>query len=166
MLSSMTAVLLALGIACCPRAALAQSQDEQLKAAYIVNIALFTTWPLPAAPAGALAVCASPAHGLWDSLRQLDGRNVNGRRWATVDARGAKACDIAVMAGAHAPRNPPADPGPTLFVVDGAVPGSYAGAVALVEESQHVRFDVDTREAARAGIRFSSRLLRLARNVR
>ncbi|MFK3740851.1 YfiR family protein [Massilia sp. TN1-12] len=166
MIVSATAALLALGMACATPAALAQSQDEQLKAAYIANIALFTIWPLPAAPSGALAVCASPAHGLWDSLRQLDGRSVNGRRWATVDAKGAKACDIAVMSGAQAPRNPPADPGATLFVVDGAVPGGYAGAVALVEESQHVRFDVDTHEAARAGIRFSSRLLRLARNVR
>jgi YfiR/HmsC-like len=38
--------------------------------------------------------------------------------------------------------------------------------VALVEEDQHLRFDIDTKEGARAGLRFSSRLLRLARNVR
>lgn len=50
-------------------------------------------------------------------------------------------------------------------VVDGTPSATYAGAVALVEESQHIRFDVDTREAARVGIKFSSRLLRLARNV-
>ena len=150
---------------------LAQRQDDQLKAAYILNIAMFTTWPAPAAPARALTVCASPQHSLWDSLRQLDGRNVNGRTWATVDAgagasAGAgKSCDIVVVTAARAPRSAPKEAGNALYVVDGTPSATYAGAVALVEESQHIRFDVDTREAARVGIKFSSRLLRLARNV-
>lgn len=144
---------------------LAQRQDDQLKAAYILNIAMFTTWSAPAAPARALTVCASPQHSLWDSLRQLDGRNVNGRTWATVDAGGAKTCDIVVVTAARAPRSAPKEAGNALYVVDGTPSATYAGAVALVEESQHIRFDVDTREAARVGIKFSSRLLRLARNV-
>ena len=156
---------------------LAQRQDDQLKAAYILNIAMFTTWPAPPAPARALTVCASPQHSLWDSLRQLDGRDVNGRTWATVDAgagagasasasaSAGKSCDIVVVTAARAPRSAPKEAGNALYVVDGTPSAPYAGAVALVEESQHIRFDVDTREAARVGIKFSSRLLRLARNV-
>jgi len=161
----MSAALLALGITCTPASALAQGQDEQLKAAYILNIALFTTWPPVASAPRSMTVCASPRHALWDSLRQIDGRDVNGRAWTTVDAALGKACDIVVLAAAATPRNAPKTPGTALYVVDGLVQGAYAGAVVLVEESQHIRFDIDTREAARAGITFSSRLLRLARNV-
>lgn len=159
------AALLALHLLLAAPYSQAQAQDDQLKAAYILNIAMFTTWPAPAAPARALMVCASPQHSLWDSLRQLDGRNVNGRTWATLDLASGKGCDIVVVAAASAPRSAPKEPGSALYVVDGAAAGAYAGAIVLVEESQHIRFDVDTREAARAGIKFSSRLLRLARNV-
>jgi hypothetical protein len=49
-----------------------------------------------------------------------------------------------------------------LVVRDGA--GSKA-AITLVEDDEHIRFDIDTQEAARNGLRFSSHLLRLARNV-
>lgn len=163
----LSAALLALHVLLAAPCCLAQGQDDQLKAAYILNIALFTTWPPPAGPARTLTVCASPQHSLWDSLRQLDGRKVNGRAWATVDAgAGAgKSCDIVVVTTARAPRSTPKEPGNALYVIDGTPSGTYAGAVALIEESQHIRFDVDTREAARVGIKFSSRLLRLARNV-
>lgn len=161
------AALLALHLLLAAPYSQAQAQDDQLKAAYILNIAMFTTWPAPAAPVRALMVCASPQHSLWDSLRQLDGRNVNGRTWATVDAAAASAkpCDIVVVTAARAPRSAPKEAGNALYVVDGNPSATYAGAIALVEESQHIRFDVDTREAARVGIKFSSRLLRLARNV-
>lgn len=161
----LSAALLALPLLAAAPSCLAQGQDDQLKAAYILNIALFTTWPPAAVPGRALTVCASPQHSLWDSLRQLDGRDVNGRSWATVDGAAGKACDIVVVAAARAPRSAPKESGNALYVVDGTPSGTYAGAVNLVEESQHIRFDVDTREATRAGIKFSSRLLRLARNV-
>lgn len=160
----LSAALLALHVLFSAPYCLAQGQDDQLKAAYILNIALFTTWPPLAAPARALTVCASPQHSLWDSLRQLDGRNVDGRAWTTVDAGAGKTCDIVVVTAARAPRTVPKE-GNALYVIDGTPSGTYAGAIALVEESQHIRFDVDTREAARVGIKFSSRLLRLARNV-
>jgi hypothetical protein len=159
------AALLGLAVACNAPYCQGQSQDSQLKAAYVLNIALFTTWSPSPGPARTLTVCARPQHSLWDSLRQLDGRDVNGRTWVTVDASTAKVCDIAVMTAASAPHSPPEVPGSTLYVVDGSAHGKYAGAIVLIEENQHIRFDVDTREAARAGIKFSSRLLRLARNV-
>jgi len=145
-------------------------QNSALKAAYIYNIAMFTNWP--AAPAGAaadrpFAVCARPSLPFWDSLRQLEGKLVNGRNWTMYDAGAGAAprsCDITIFA-AELGQPRPADGSGTLFVADGVSAGKYAGAVALVDEDRHVRFDVDTREAARLGLKFSSRLLRLARNV-
>jgi hypothetical protein len=50
-----------------------------------------------------------------------------------------------------------------LVVRDGL--GRGGAAITLVEGDEQVRFDVDTTEAARNGLRFSSKLLRLARNV-
>ena len=130
----------------------------------------FTSWPAPpagAAPDRPFAVCARPSLPFWDSLRQLEGRQVNGRSWTMYDAGAAgapRSCDITVFAAELGQPRPPEGSG-TLSVADGASAGKYAGAVALVDEDRHVRFDVDTREAARLGLKFSSRLLRLARNV-
>lgn len=144
----------------------AQNDDSRLKAAFIFNIAQFTTWP--PASAGAvrpLAICASPAHSLWTGLRELDGKALAGRPLAVVDSTAGRPCDIVVYSAAAAPAVAPAAIAGTLTIVDGARSGHYQGAVTLVEEDPHLRFDIDTREAARAGLKFSSRLLQLARNV-
>ena len=143
------------------QASRAQTDDTALKAAYVYNFAQFTTWPGPAV-SRPLNVCLSSAHPLWDSLRRLQDKLVGERRVAVVEPAAGIACDVAVLRTGAAR---PANAGATLTLVD--EPGNgYAGAIALIEEDQHLRFDVDTVEAARAGLRFSSRLLRLARNVR
>jgi hypothetical protein len=145
---------------------LAQVRDVELKAAYIYNFAMFTTWPeanaAGAAARGALLVCASADSVLWSSLQSLNGRPVNGRPWTVIDLALVKGqhCDIAVLPRS-VDRLPPAMSG-VLVVRDG--PG-HGAAITLVDDDEHVRFDVDTQEAARSGLRFSSRLLRLARNV-
>jgi hypothetical protein len=166
--SVLLCALLALAPQC--RADVQEVQNSALKAAYIYNIAMFTSWP-PAPPGAAadrpFAVCARPSLPLWDSLRQLEGKLVNGRNWTMYDAGAGtlpRSCDITVFT-AELGQARPADGSGTLFVADGLSPGKYAGAVALVDEDRHVRFDVDTREAARLGLKFSSRLLRMARNV-
>jgi|GEM_PF-6149687 len=142
------------------RSACAQSDDAALKAAYVYNIAQFTVWPAASRP---LNVCVSSSHALGQSLRKLHGKPVGERRLAVLEAAPGAQCDVTVLRGGG-PR--PAELGSnTLAIVDEPKSG-YAGAVALVEEDQHLRFDIDTAEAARAGLHFSSRLLRLARNVR
>jgi hypothetical protein len=101
-----------------------------------------------------------------DHVTQLPNRHATyGRLEAALDEAAAAGmpCDLQVLrAGAARPATAASG---TLAIVDEPVSG-YAGAVALVEEDQHLRFDIDTKEAARAGLRFSARLLRLARNVR
>jgi hypothetical protein len=151
--------LLALALA---RDSSAQSDDVALKAAYIYNIAQFTNWP-GAAGARPLNLCLSNTHALWDSLRKLQGKPVGERRLVVLEPGAGIQCDVLVLR-TGAPRPAEAVNG-TLTIVDGPKTG-YAGAVALIEEDQHLRFDIDTVEAARAGLHFSSRLLRLARNVR
>ena len=142
----------------------AQVPEADLKAAYIYNFAVFTTWP----PEGALqkgpfVVCAGLEGSLWAGLQSLNGKPVNGRPWATSDLQHPKGgrCDIVVLsAGMERPASLPAG---TLVVRNGA--GHGPAAITLVDDEEHIRFDIDTQEAARHGLRFSSRLLRLARNV-
>jgi hypothetical protein len=149
----------------------AQVDGVDLKAAYIFNFAMFTTWPDGGAR-GPLVVCAQPDGPLWPSLLALNGRPVNGRPWSVTDLSHPKAahCDIVVLART-APQ--PALPAAGMLVVrdgvvrdrDMRVRDMHGAAITLVEDDEHIRFDIDTHEAARCGLRFSSRLLRLARNV-
>ena len=139
----------------------AQVDGVDMKAAYIFNFAMFTTWPDGGAR-GPLVVCAHPDGPLWPSLQALNGRPVNGRPWSVTDLSHPKAahCDIVVLARTAQQPVPPA--AGVLVVRDGVGRGA---AITLVEDDEHIRFDIDTQEAARCGLRFSSRLLRLARNV-
>ena len=154
----------------------AQVDGVDMKAAYIFNFAMFTTWPDGGAR-GPLAVCAQPDGTLWRSLQALNGKPVNGRPWSVTDLSHPKAahCDIVVLARTAQQSAPPA--AGVLVVRDGVVRerdmrvrdrrdrDGRGAAITLVEDDEHIRFDIDTQEAARCGLRFSSRLLRLARNV-
>jgi hypothetical protein len=142
-----------------------QVNDVALKAAYIYNIAQFTTWPAAHAVTDTLNVCASGE--LAQNLKKLNGKPIDGRAWALVEYVAVTAlthCDIAVLSGEDAPRHGIARPG-TLLIAHGKSAGSHHAAITLVDDDNHVRFDIDTQEAARQGLKFSSRLLRLARNV-
>ena len=151
----------------------AQVHDAALKAAYIYNFAIFSTWS-DAVPKTPLYVCANPGGSLWTSLQDINGKSVNGRNWTTASLADQKTtrCDVIVLAPSD--ERPAAPKGgkaavSVLVVRDGAGrngAGRNTAAVTLVDDDEHIRFDVDTGEAAGDGIHFSSRLLRLARNVK
>ena len=181
---TLLALLSGLGLA--GSACRAQVDGMDMKAAYIFNFAMFTTWPDGGAR-GPLVVCAQPDGPLWPSLQALNGRPVNGRPWSVTDLSHPKAahCDIVVLARTA---QQPALPATGVLVVrdgvvrdrdmrvgdmrvsdmrvgDMRVGDGHGAAITLIEDDEHIRFDIDTQEAARCGLRFSSRLLRLARNV-
>jgi hypothetical protein len=142
----------------------AQVPEADLKAAYIYNFAVFTTWPADAALQKApFVVCAGTDGALWAGLQTLNGKPVNGRSWLASDLLRPKGgrCDIVILSGGM--ERPAALPAGTLVVRNGA--GHGPAAITLVDDEDHIRFDIDTQEAAHNGLRFSSRLLRLARNV-
>lgn len=143
--------------------AAAQVRDVELKAAYIYNFVQFTVWPDAVRAKEPFVVCASPDSALWSSLHAFNGKLVNNRAWSAVDAAARLkqgACDVLVLPRAA---EPPA-PNPGMLVVrDGS--GRGAAAITLLDGGEQIRFDVDTEEAQRNGLRFSSKLLRLARNV-
>jgi hypothetical protein len=140
----------------------AQMRDADMKAAYVVNFAQFTSWP-EAGRDSALTVCVDRASALGAALQAYHGRRPGGRAWQVLDSAGRPGpggCDLLVLAraAAHAGADAPG----VLVVRDGA--GAPA-AITLIDADEHLQFDVDTREVARAGLRLSSKLLRLARNL-
>src|SRR5438067_5051227 len=80
--------------------AAAQVQESALKAAFIYNFAIFTSWPDHAA-AGPFIVCVDAGTPLAESLRQLEGKRVDDRRWKVKetadDPRKTGPCSIAVI---------------------------------------------------------------------
>ncbi len=139
-------------------------QEAELKAAFIYNIALFTTWPADTLAAdGRFYFCVAPASPLRTALSRLNNQPLHERRITLLDAVPGSAdwprCQLAVVDGAAAPQ---AVRG-LLTVSDGAEGGA---AISLLLQDQHLRFDIDNSAAQRAQLELSSKLLRLARNVR
>lgn len=141
--------------------ALAQVEESSLKAAFVYNIVAFSSWDGGRA-ADALVICSGANPPLNAAIADLTGRTVGQRRIAVRPASPDARCDVLVHAGdTVAPGGAPA----VLVICDGCSLPNGVTAVALVREGSRVRFDVDPAPAAKAGIGFSSQLLRLARRV-
>jgi YfiR/HmsC-like len=144
-----------------------QVQDVALKAAFIYNFALFTNWPQSSSGSTSFNVCVVRGSPMWDNLQKLSGKLIGGRPWTVhaVPSGGRKTdCDLAVLSDASEPFTP-ASPSATLVVRDGGIAGKDGAAITLIIEDNRIHFDIDTVEAQRNGLRFSSKLLSLARNV-
>lgn len=145
-------------------AARAQVPEAELKAAFIYNFVLFTDWPPSALTAdGVLTICAGGSAGSqYDALRQLHGREAAGYRLVVSDGHDGP-CQVAVFrAGAGEPLVQPG----TLTVCDGPAAACGGAMITLLRERDRVRFDVDAGRIRNGGLVLSSKLLRLARQVR
>ena len=139
--------------------------EYRVKAAFLYNFARYVEWPATAA-AGPLILCIAEHNPFGDALDDtLSGERIDGREVvARVITRPTGACHLLfvpqdVSAAAYV-RDRLA---PTLTVgeSDGFIAGG--GMVNFVREGTNVRFEIDATAAERAGLRISSRLLRLAR---
>jgi hypothetical protein len=148
-------------------AAYAQVDADTLKAAFIYNFAVYTTWPIPLRDATTLTACVDRTSTLVPALRALAGKKVQARSFAVRETgtdASPDACDILIVA----PRVPVAAPTVRglLTVCDCNDERDASGAtISLVREGDRLRFDVDRDEAAAAGLSLSSKLLRLARTA-
>ena len=171
------ASLIALAIlgACVVRSAADASLEYRVKAAFLYNFAKFVTWPdqvFPAADTPVVFCLAGedPFQELLDTTtkeRKVEGRQIEIRR-LTVDAP---------LAGCHLVFSSETDGTRVAHVLQratgaGALTVGEAeeflprgGMIRLLVEEGKVRFDISTRSAERAGLKVSSQLLKLARNV-
>lgn len=140
-----------------------------LKAAFLYNFALYTSWPPP--PPNALTLCTIGRDELgaaFDALanKQVDGKPVQVRRIdSAAEARG---CHVLYVPESGAGNLPALSRGlasqPVLVVSDA---GNLDASMILIEaEGNRLVFSVNLARVRNAGLDVSSKLLRLARVVK
>jgi len=152
----------------CAGLAHAQVQEDTLKAAFIYNFALYTTWPAPLRDATALTICLQRTSRLAPALHGLEGKPVQQRALVVkeIDPQGSHVgCDVQIAESSgtgqiwH-------EPG-VLTICDCGEEDNVSGAIVLlVREGTRLRFDIDLAAATASGLSLSSKLLHLARTTR
>jgi len=150
------------------RAALV-SDAATLKAAFLYNFALFTSWPAPSPTAITLCVMGRDELGsAFDALanKQIDGKPVQVRRIESV--ADAKVCQVLFVpessGGALASIARGLQTQPVLVVTE--MPAPDASMIVLETEGSRLAFSVNLLRVKAAGLELSSKLLRLARSVK
>jgi hypothetical protein len=165
------AIVIALLLACgavSPRTGHAQEVplEYRVKAAYLANFVRFVEWP-PAAAPGPITICVAGDNPFGTVLLEtVAGERVNGREiGARVIEDPEPGCHVLFVPRtvAAAPFLRAAQAVPTLTVGETNDFLESGGLVTFVREGSNVRFVIAADAAARAGVRISSRLLRLAR---
>ena len=148
--------------------------DSAIEAAFLYKFGSFVEWPAGAfpSPATPVNVCIVGHDPFGETLdRMVQGQSIGGRpvlltRLSTVSP--AAGCHIAFLGGS------PAQPAvmaaqvlaaaPVLTVADDAAPDARV-AIRFATVANRVRFRIDQRLAAQAGLTISSKLLNLAVEV-
>ena len=163
---------------------LAQRDEAQVKAAYVLNFLRFTEWPANAAPPGnddafVLALVgtrefADTLRGIAREAEKLGQRPVRVRRLDLDDAPDALA---AALARSHAVfvQGESADDArtvlqlshglPVLTIGDGAGFARDGGMLGLVPQGQRIVFDANPRAIHDGGLQVSAKVLKLANIV-
>ena len=150
----------------------ARTAEPDIKAAFLFNFTKFVEWPA-VAPGGAFQLCTLADAG-FDALltRTVAGESTDGRlivRATPESPDVARLCHILFISAredAHLDRWVAAVRGQPVLVVGESKTAEDAGAhITFVVEENRVKFDVNDDAASRAGLRISSKLLRVARRV-
>ncbi len=154
-----------------PSAAAADT-EQQMKAGFIYNFALYVEWPAAsfASAASPLSVCLADGRDTLSAFEHLKGKKIRDRA-VTVgllgDAGGA--CQIVYIqaaAGAEAEGLLRRVSGPGVLTIgDAAGFCGMGGIIGFYREGNKLRFEINTDAAQRAGLKLSSQLLKLARIV-
>ena len=174
-IASAVLAALATAVVCAQSTAAEAALEYRVKAAFLYNFAKFVTWPETAfetssAPVAFCIVGEDPFGDLLESTtkdRKVEGRNIDIRR-LPIDA-GLAGCHLVFISGFDGAR--------TARVLQQATSaGALAigesddflvggGMIRLLVEDGKVRFDVSTRATDKIGLKVSSQLLKLARDV-
>lgn len=156
-------------------AAEAGSLEYVVKATYLYKFADYVDWPANtfAAANSPLTLCVAgddPFGATLDNAardQQAGGRPVLVQRLKTPTREAG--CQIVFIGGADPQRVQYLETmrgSGVLTVTDGLVPGGKVGIINFVIRDNRVRFEIDLQGAAQNGLAISSKLLKLAVNVR
>lgn len=149
--------------------------EASVKAVFLFNFAKYVTWPPLAigerSPAE-VRICVPVADRFFTLLRAaVQGEEIDGKPMIAVALDGldaAKTCQILYVGDAQSPDGKAwlaAVRGlQVLTVADGALTDETV--IAFVRENSRIRFDINRAAGARRHLNVSSKLLRLARQVR
>jgi hypothetical protein len=150
----------------------AQGPSEyQVKAAFLYNFVKFVEWPeTPVVQEGAILLCMLGKDPFGGALeRVVEGKTVNGRPLVIRrigDIAAARSCQVLFVSASEAGR---------VSEITRAVRGwnvltvseidrfsERGGIITFLMEGQKVRFQINPKTAASAGLKISSKLLQLA----
>ncbi len=147
--------------------------EYHVKAAFLLNFTKFTEWSATAfdGPDKPIAICIlgdDPFGAILDRI--VTGETVNGRKVVARRVRqlpAPKSCQLLFLDKVSRQALATlAEVGPGVLTVgegDGFL--KDGGMIAFVVENRRVRFDINQKAAAAAGVKLSSRLLSVARSV-
>jgi hypothetical protein len=151
----------------------APAAEYQVKAAFLLNFARFVQWPDTGKPGGPLIIAVLGRDPFGPALEQtIRGKSVNGRELELryVDrSHNLKGCHVVFVSSSESRH--------TSEILQ-KLSGSYVltvgetddftqegGVIRLLLDGSHVRFDVNRGAAAKNGLKVSSKLLSLAREL-
>lgn len=151
---------------------------ERVKAAFVLNIARFVSWPDEALDPQnrQLLLCLYRGNSLGAAVETIEGKMVNGRALQTslVDSLAhSQTCNILLIGASemqhfeeesrHAAERPLLTIGD---LTDAALPPPHPHAlVTLVRNGARIGFEINLAKARRVGLQMSSNLLKLAKIV-
>ena len=168
------AVLAALSTALLTGVLRAQGAHEvDVKAAFLYNFTKFVAWPIPNPSTEPFRLCVVGDDALRRSLEgTIAGESVDGRPLQSLSPRTAeeaRGCHLLFVGQSQGERESrlldAVRDAPVLTVSDTADFARHGGGIEFVRENNRLRFDVNVPGAERAGIKVSSRLLKVARRV-
>ena len=159
-------------------AALAQTEagvEDDVKAAYVFNFTKFVQWPSSAfsGTTDPINVCVAGDGAVVKAIERIvTGEHVEGRPLRAIaempeDPSGCHVLFVGRGASDRIARlMASTSKAPVLTIGDSTRFLQQGGMIAFVVENRRVRFDINVQPAARAGLKVSSKLLRVARHVR
>lgn len=150
------------------------ASEYDVKAAFLYNFTKFVEWPAAAFhdDRGAMRLCVLGDDPFGSSLGEIAEGDVAGRRltvWRFRAMKDPATCQILFVSRSETGRLPQilrsVRDAPVLTVGDTQGFLEQGGIVNFIREGSKVRFEISQESAERAGIKISSRLLRLAVRV-
>jgi hypothetical protein len=147
------------------------ASEYEVKAAFLLNFTKFIAWPAAASPPDhSFPICVYGEDPFGKVLDQIvEGERVDNRPVTVRRISGSFTGPCRILFVGQSERDArkilAEVPQGVLTVGDDGGFLHQGGMIGLAVENRRVRFDVDLRAAARAGLRVSSRLLSVARSV-
>ncbi|WP_153112015.1 YfiR family protein [Propionivibrio limicola] len=161
-----------LGALALPVAAQMKASEADLKAAIIINMAMFVDWPPhPTLANDRLSICVLGSSPVATALSNAQGKAVRNRTLQTSKVRpdGLAGCHVVYLSPDDRARLPEivAAQQTAPVLIAGDSPDYFRRGVMLNLELSggHIVFDIDLRTAQKTGLQISSKALRLARQI-